>query len=310
MSEIILHQYPASPVAEKVRVGFGIKNLTWRGVEIPRLPPKPDLIPLTGGYRRTPVMQIGADIYCDSQCILREIQKRVPQPAYFSDASEGMAWGLSRWADEKFFKDSIGLVLGDAGSDLPPDFAEDRGRLYFGPKWQSAIEQAQKDLGHLAAQMRGQLSWLNQHLQHNDFVSGSAPGLSDPYAYYLVWFIRGRVSNGPALLSEFSNIEKWEQKIQSFGHGNMTPLDPKEALSIANSHQHTTPQLHDPHDTQGIEPGMKVSVRPDIDGGEVFVTGTAHYVSSDTIGLIRESPETGTVCVNFPRVGYRVDIVS
>ena len=92
MSEIILHQYPASPVAEKVRVGFGIKNLSWRGVEIPRLPPKPDLIPLTGGYRRTPVMQIGADIYCDSQCILREIQKRVPEPAYFSDATEAVSY--------------------------------------------------------------------------------------------------------------------------------------------------------------------------------------------------------------------------
>lgn len=23
-------------------------------------------MPLTGGYRRTPVMQIGADVYCDS----------------------------------------------------------------------------------------------------------------------------------------------------------------------------------------------------------------------------------------------------
>ena len=29
--------------------------------------PRPDLMPMTGGYRRTPVMQIGADIYCDTQ---------------------------------------------------------------------------------------------------------------------------------------------------------------------------------------------------------------------------------------------------
>ena len=61
-SEVIFHAYPQSPVAEKVRVAFGIKGLAWRKVEIPRLPPKPMLTALTGGYRRTPVMQIGADI--------------------------------------------------------------------------------------------------------------------------------------------------------------------------------------------------------------------------------------------------------
>ena len=69
MKDIIFHNYSQSPVAEKVRVGFGIKQLKWYSVEIPRLPPKPMLTKLTGGYRRTPVMQIGADIYCDSLCI-------------------------------------------------------------------------------------------------------------------------------------------------------------------------------------------------------------------------------------------------
>ena len=80
MSEIILHNYPASPVAEKVRKGLGLKGLAWRDVEIPRLPPKPDVVALTGGYRRTPVMQIGADIYCDSQCITG-VRKGWPLPS-------------------------------------------------------------------------------------------------------------------------------------------------------------------------------------------------------------------------------------
>ena len=89
MSEIILHHYPQSPVAEKVRLGLGVKGLTWRSVEIPRIPPKPDLMPLTGGYRRTPVMQVGADIYCDSQCILRELERRHPAPTFFPGGSVG-----------------------------------------------------------------------------------------------------------------------------------------------------------------------------------------------------------------------------
>ncbi|MCH8217263.1 MAG: glutathione S-transferase N-terminal domain-containing protein, partial [Planctomycetes bacterium] len=83
MTEIILHHYPQSPVSEKVRVGLGIKRLAWRSVEIPRLPPKPELMPLTGGYRRTPVLQVGADVYCDSQCILRELERLCPAPSFF-----------------------------------------------------------------------------------------------------------------------------------------------------------------------------------------------------------------------------------
>ena len=63
MSDIILHHYPQSPVSEKVRVVLGLKDLDWRSVTIPRLPPKPDLMPMTGGYPLTPVMQIGANVY-------------------------------------------------------------------------------------------------------------------------------------------------------------------------------------------------------------------------------------------------------
>jgi len=62
MSEVILHHYPMSPYAEKTRRALGIKKLAWRSVTIPVIMPKPDLMPLTGGYRKTPVMQIGADI--------------------------------------------------------------------------------------------------------------------------------------------------------------------------------------------------------------------------------------------------------
>ena len=77
---IILHDYPQSPVSEKVRVVFGVKGLNWKSVEIPRLPPKPNLMPLTGGYRLTPVMQIGADIFCDTKCIIHELDRRFPDP--------------------------------------------------------------------------------------------------------------------------------------------------------------------------------------------------------------------------------------
>ena len=39
------------------------------------MPPKDDLVALTGGYRGTPVLQIGADVYVDSQRIARELER-------------------------------------------------------------------------------------------------------------------------------------------------------------------------------------------------------------------------------------------
>ena len=80
MTDMILHHYETSPYAEKVRLGLGLKGLAWASVEIPVIMPKPDLTALTGGYRKTPVLQIGADLYCDSQLIMRELERRHPSP--------------------------------------------------------------------------------------------------------------------------------------------------------------------------------------------------------------------------------------
>ena len=83
MTDIILHHYETSPYSEKVRLGLGLKGLAWASVEIPIIMPKPDLTALTGGYRKTPVLQIGADIYCDSQLIMRELERRYPSPSFY-----------------------------------------------------------------------------------------------------------------------------------------------------------------------------------------------------------------------------------
>ena len=57
-SPIILHHFVESPFSEKIRIVFGLKNIAWTSVRISRIMPRPDLMPMTGGYRRTPVMQM------------------------------------------------------------------------------------------------------------------------------------------------------------------------------------------------------------------------------------------------------------
>jgi len=305
---MILHNYPQSPVAEKARIAFGIKGLTWRSVEIPRIPPKPMLTILTGGYRRTPVMQIGADVYCDSQCIIRELERRHPSPTFFPTADSGFLWCLSRWTDGALFDLGVRIVLGSAGDALPADFAEDRGRLYFGPDWAAGLRQANSALPHLASQMRAPLHWLDDQLgDGRRFLSGDAPAAIDAQFYHVVWFIRGRWDKGPAFLSEFSRIERWEAAVAAIGHGTMTEMDAQDAIADARTHDPIPLDAGDPLDPQGLAPGMDVTVSPDLDGGEQPVEGTVVCATVDTITLRRTDPDIGTVHVHFPRAGYRVD---
>ena len=307
MSEILLHNYPASPVAEKVRTALGLKGLSWRSVEIPRLPPKPKLTPLTGGYRRTPVLQIGADIFCDSQCIIRELDRRHPEPSLYPEGSFGLARALSRWTDGAFFDLAVKIVLGAAGDALPRDFAEDRGRLYLGPDWAAGLAAANAELPHLAAQARTHCGWIDEMLARTGaFLTGSAPGMADAAVYHVIWFLRGRWPDGPSLLAEFPALEAWEARIQSFGHGESTPLDADAALRIAAESEPTVPEAGDPNDPQGLTPGLRVSVNPDLDGGEQPTEGILRFADRETVAVLREEPDIGRVAVHFPRAGYKV----
>ena len=307
-SEIILHNYPQSPVAEKVRVAFGIKGLAWRDVEIPRLPPKPLLTLLTGGYRRTPVMQIGADIYCDSQCIIRELERRYPEPSFMPTAEAGLMWCLSRWADDTLLDLAVKLVLGSAGDDLPKDFAEDRGRLYLGEDWAEGLKQANAQLPHLVAQMRAPLSWLDRQLSDGrEFLLGPSPAAIDAQIYYIVWFIRGRWGGGSAMLSEFPDLTRWEDNVRALGHGSQSEMSAEEAIARAKGLESVAETGVAPHDPQDLKVGDSVAVSPDVDGGEQPVEGAVRFANAETIVVQHTAEGVGTLSVHFPRVGYRVE---
>jgi glutathione S-transferase len=309
-SEIILHNYPQSPVAEKARVALGIKGLSWRSVEIPRLAPKPMLTKLTGGYRRTPVMQIGADIYCDTQCILRELERRYPSPTFFPTTDTGLMWCVSRWTDGALFDLAVKVVLGAAGDGLPEDFAQDRGRLYFGQDWAAGLKAANATLPHLAAQFRAPLHWANDQLSDNrSFLLGAEPAAIDAQLYHIIWFLRGRWDRGPAFLSEFKHLERWEENVGNIGHGTMTTMTPEDAILRAAESDPTAEIATDAFDPQGLKPGMRVSVSPDLDGGEQPVQGDVVFANCDTIAVKRQEPDVGAICVHFPRAGYRVNII-
>lgn len=305
MSELILHHYPQSPVSEKVRVALGIKGLAWRSVQIPRLPPKPELMPLTGGYRQTPVLQIGAEVFCDSQCILRALERRFPEPTLFPDGSAGLAWGLARWTDGALFKSCVAVVFADAGDKLPADFAADRGRLYFGPDF--AMAHLQAAFADTLAALRAQFGWMEQRLETGrPFMAGARPGLADALCYYLVWFLRGRYSEGPAFLAQFPRLCAWEARVAEIGHGVPSDLTAVEALEIARAAQPETPPAVDAADPLGLVAGQALRVVPEGPGEPPEVAGRLRALDPWEVVLDREDPRVGAVAVHFPRVGYRI----
>ena len=126
MTDLILHHYPTSPFSEKVRLVLGLKRHAWRSVIVPTIMPKPDVVALTGGYRRTPFMQIGADVYCDSALMCRVIDRIGPEPPLYPAESAGMAEIVAQWADTSLFWTAVPYTMQPAGAphlfaDAPPE---------------------------------------------------------------------------------------------------------------------------------------------------------------------------------------------
>ena len=307
MSEPILHHYPPSPVSEKIRTAFGIKGLAWRSVEQNRLPERPELFAMTGGYRRIPVLQIGADIYCDTQLIFREIEARAPEPTLFPPEHAGLGFGLSRWIDGELFELGVRVAFAPQVDALPPALVADRTALYFGPD--GDMRREREDLPHTLAQLRAHLGWLDERLAAGGtpYLLGDTAAHADLLAWYVVWFVRGRYAGAGEFLSEFPTLLAWAERMDGIGHGDATPMTPAEALAVCRDATSATAEQADDRDPQGLAPGMTVDVAPlarnDV---ERPVTGTLRLVSRERVAIARESEECGEVVVHFPRVGYRV----
>ena len=229
MPELIFHHYPPSPVSEKIRKGFGLKGLAWREVEQNRLPDRPELFAMTGGYRRIPVLQIGADIYCDTQVMFHELETRFPEPTFFPSDGSGLPFALSRWTDGPLFDLAFRIALAPVAADLPAAFVADRARLYIGAD--ADMEKERADLPHTLAQFRAQIGWLETRLETGrTFILGKAPGMPDLLAWFVYWFISKRYADAKTFFEEFPKLNAWAERMAGIGHGQSTPMT--TALSL------------------------------------------------------------------------------
>jgi glutathione S-transferase len=302
MTDIILHHYETSPYSEKVRLGLGLKGLTWASVEIPVIMPKPDLTALTGGYRKTPVLQIGADIYCDSQLIMRELERRHPIPSFYP-AGRGAADALAWWAEKTMFSPVVGIAFAKRPEALPAGFLEDRAKFSGRNIDPGAMLAA---VPYLLDQLRAHFYWLDQMLADGrSFLQGSAAGLADLAAYHPVWFLQQNFGSAAAPLDAFPRLLTWAERVAAIGHGRLRQTTSREALNAARTATPSVSATVDPGDPIGRKPGQTVTVTPD-DTGRDPVVGELIASGIDEIVVRRSDPEVGEVCVHFPRAGFVV----
>jgi glutathione S-transferase len=306
---VILHHFDQSPFSEKIRVIFGLKQIAWKSVRISRIMPRPQLMPLTGGYRRTPTMQIGADIYCDTQVIIRELEARFPTPTLFPAGNSGVPWALSLWSDRSFFQITINLVFGTLGDKVPPDFIEDRGRLR-GTKFD--VEAMQAAIPQMRDQFRAHVSWIEAQLGDGRKWLLREFSLADVNAYMNVWYTRSNLSDADRALARLDQMFDsfpltlaWQRRIQDIGHGSRVEISSEEALNIAALASPQTPSCADSDDPNGLKPGDQVSVVPD-DYGKVPVRGEIVSLSPQHVAIRRHDDRVGDIVVHFPRAGFVV----
>ena len=306
MPKIILHHYPASPFSEKIRLLLGYKHASYQAVTVPVIMPKPELLPLTGGYRRTPVLQLGADIYCDTALIARVIDELLPDGTIYPPGNDATVAATARWTDSVFFRSCVSLAFQPqalAENALFQDpaaadaFFRDRAALAGGGTLTMAAEAAlplfHNHLGNLDRQLAG-----------SAFLFGNQPTEADFSTYHCCWFVH---RNG-ALAGEFApyaNLRQWMTVMREFGHGEQEAISGEEALAAAAAVSPRVAEAQSLEALDGLRPGEPVEVMP-TDYGFDPVRGVLMQSSVEHLSLLREDPRVGTVAVHFPREGYRV----
>jgi glutathione S-transferase len=264
-------------------------------------------VALTGGYRRTPFMQVGSDIYCDTALICDELERRFPSPSlYPAGVPHGLVDTVAQWADTALFwqgavgyafqPKSLAFMFADAPPEAAKAFAVDRAAMRAGTPRIGPAESA--------GALKVFLQRLDSMLATQSYLLSSTPSLADFSAYHPLWFVR-RIEPIADILATVNNVLPWMDRMAANGHGNATKLSSAEAIALAA----TTP-IHVPdlpwHDEHGIAAGTPVTITP-LDYALDPVAGELVIATTNQLALKRSDKRAGEVIVHFPRVGYKIE---
>jgi len=300
--ELILHNNPRSMFSEKVRRVLAFKGLDWTDIEVPGLPPKTYLTPLTGGYRRMPVLQIGADIYCDSALIIRKLEEIAPNPTIFPEASAGTAAMIADWADHRVAMWSIISVFPDFLPHVTEAFIKDRTALVadFAPDRVKVLAP------HTLAQLGQFALMLDAALAQHPFVAGTEFSVADAACYHVAFFVRSS-PRAFAPLQAKPRIAAWMDRIAAFPAPTITAKEQAYPLTVAAAAE---PADLGDFSAEGdvIALGQVVSIAAD-DYAKERIVGEIVKLTPEAIGLRQHDDTLGDTVIHFPRLGFTIDVV-
>ncbi len=301
MSEIIFHQYAMSPFSEKIRKILAHKDIAYRKVDQPAWMPKPHLTPLTGGYRRIPVLQIGADIYCDSALIARKLDTVSPAPSIYPQGNAAAAEATASWADKLLFPATVPLVFTALADVIPPELFEDRRAMFP----QLNLESLRAALPAARGVLHSACAMLEQTLARHAHVLGAEFSVADAAVYHTLWFARGDSTARETIYSK-PKLADWMHRLEAMGAGRPSAMNGEEAMEVARKSEPTDVDRTVAHgDPTGLTLGANVAVASDDLPQSVF-TGRLVALRDHEMVIERRDEQVGRVAVHFPRAGYFV----
>ena len=298
--DLILHHYDASPFTQKALKMLAIKRARWRSVIQPMIAPKPDLVALTGGYRGTPVLQIGADIFVDSQLIAAELERRIPSPSLFP-GGEGVARMLCDFGDS-YFRAGLDIAIRELSPQWDPAFYRDRDAVFP----DIDFEKREEHFPDACARLRASASLLDRQLSDGRaFMMGAQPGLADIQCYVVNWFTRAAFGFVETLFSDFPNLKPWEARMAALGEGDRAEATAEAAFLSARNAKSTTKPHIDRLDPLGLAVGDRIRVAP-VTSSRGDTLGALVSLTADEVALAPEGAAIKGVVVHFPRLGYAI----
>lgn len=300
MSDLILHHYAMSPFSEKIRLMLGYTGLNWQSVITREMPPRPQLAILAGGYRKIPVAQIGADIFCDSRTIAAEIAALSGKAEL---ALENCPAAQQEYVSEVDLEVFFACVMAASTKAMRQKFIQSLSLPDMARFLWDRINMGRKAAIKIAG-MRDASGLVRQHLADVEgrlkqpYLFGKKPTHADFSTYHSLWFLR-ELAESPLLDGQPKTLA-WMDRMQAFGHGGRREISAEQAINIA---KRSTPRSIAAQYQSDPQIGQRVSIAPS-DYGQIATSGRLVGVTSASWIISREEPAAGTVHVHFPQNGF------
>jgi len=260
---------------------------------------------LTGGHRRTPFLQIGSDIYCDTALICDVLEQLAPTPSLYPPAHKGLVRIVAQWADSLLFPVAMAYNFKPEAAQRffanqdpahVQAFVADRTAMRGGA--------ARMPASDAAGMYKSYLRRLSHMLEGQPYLFGDQASLADFSAVHPLWFTTQMVPVAADILNATPDVRAWVDRMLAIGHGDNTAMTASDAIAVAHS---AKPAALDPgqffQDEHGIALGSQVVIQAESFGteptaGELVAATRTRYT------VRRTDPRAGTVQVHFPRIGF------